>query len=114
MPLEPQVIPLPTWTPVERPDVRGVEAVLLHRDASLLAVTLKFDANATIDEHTAAWDIDVVCLEGQGWVSVGADSAEIRAGEEVRCPQGEPHRLWTNGQEMRTLMLERLDTRTAE
>jgi quercetin dioxygenase-like cupin family protein len=96
---------------VARAGVSGVEALVLHRDVSLLVVTLKFDAEATIDEHTADWDIDVVCLEGQGWVSVGVDSAELRPGEEVRWPRGAPHRLWTNGQGMRTLMLERLDTR---
>jgi quercetin dioxygenase-like cupin family protein len=44
-----------------------VEAQVLHRDANLLVVMLKFEANATIDEHSADWDIDVVCLEGQGW-----------------------------------------------
>ena len=112
MSLKPQAIPVPTWTPVDRPGVRGVEALVLHRDASLLVVILRFGASATIDEHSAPWDIDVVCLEGRGWVSIGSDSAELSAGKGVHFPQGSLHRLWTNSQEMRTLVLERLDTRS--
>lgn len=35
---------------------------------------LRFALYATIDEHDAPIDIDVLCLSGTGWVSVGADT----------------------------------------
>jgi quercetin dioxygenase-like cupin family protein len=106
--LQPAPVPRNEWTPLDRTGARGVEARVIFRDATLLVVMLRFEGNATIDEHSADWDIDVVCLEGGGWTSVGGATAELRAGERVRWPRGVPHRLWTAEGAMITLMLERL------
>jgi len=38
--------------------------------------------------------------------SVGSEKAPLRAGQRVRWPAGAPHRLWTEGHEMLTLMVE--------
>ena len=90
-----------------RPGCVGVEGRVLVRDDDLLVAQLRFGADATIDEHAGESDTIVVCLEGAGFTSVGAEVAPIGAGESVRWPQGVPHRLWTEGETMTTLMIER-------
>ncbi len=72
---------------------------------------LRFRRHGTIHEHPAEHDVDVICLEGQGMTSVGSERAAIRAGERVRWPANVSHRLWTEGDEMVTLMIEHLGTR---
>ena len=48
----------------------------------------------------------VVCRGGEGFVSVGRERFPFHAGESVRWPAGAMHRLWTEGAEMTTLMVE--------
>jgi quercetin dioxygenase-like cupin family protein len=81
--------------------------VLVRNDDFSLAM-LRFEPLGTVHEHAGERDTVVVCIEGGGWTSVAGQQAQIRAGETVRWPKGIPHRLWTEGTEMRTLMLERM------
>lgn len=67
---------------------------------------LSFETKATIDEHSADHDIDVGCLEGAGFASVGTQKWPIRIDETIRWPSGQLHRLWTEGESMTTLMIE--------
>lgn len=67
---------------------------------------LRFDPDGTIDEHPADIAIDVICLEGEGMVSVGDESAPLKAGQRVLWPVGVNHRLWTTEHTMLTLMVE--------
>ncbi len=62
---------------------------------------------ATIDEHTAPHDIDVLCIAGSGFTSVGEEELSIKSGENIRWPKGLPHRLWTEDSTMETIMVER-------
>ena len=71
---------------------------------------LRFRKNATIHEHPADIEIDVICLEGEGFTSVSGERAPFHAGQRVRWPAGQPHRLWTEETEMITLMVEHLNT----
>jgi quercetin dioxygenase-like cupin family protein len=80
---------------------------LLRLDHLAVAM-LRFGAKATIHEHPAPMDIDVICLEGQGMTRVGDEQAPLHAGERVRWPANIPHCLWTEGSEMITLMIEHL------
>jgi quercetin dioxygenase-like cupin family protein len=84
--------------------------VLLRGDDVMLAM-LRLAPGATIHEHSAVIEIDVVCLEGSGMTSVDGEAAAIRAGECVRWPAGRQHRLWTEGSEMVTLMVEHVEAR---
>jgi quercetin dioxygenase-like cupin family protein len=68
---------------------------------------LRFRADGTIHEHPGANDTIVMCIDGDGWTSVAGERTELRAGEIVRWPRDMPHRLWTEGTEMTTLMYER-------
>ena len=101
--------PRPEWTPVPRPGVEGVESRLLHHtEGQQLLAQLRFAPHATIDEHDAPHPIDVYCLEGSGFTSVAGQTAALRAGQHVRWPPGQMHRLWTDGDTMLTLMHEHL------
>lgn len=99
--------PSPEWSLLPREGCRGVKGrVLLGRDGLLIA-NLQFDAHATIDRHSAPHDIDVICVAGSGFMSVGDDVSPIQAGETVRWPGHVDHCLWTEDAAMETLMVER-------
>ncbi len=51
-------------------------------------------------------EVDVVCLDGGGSVSVGDETFVFRAGDTIRWPAYTMHRLWTEASEMTTLMIE--------
>jgi quercetin dioxygenase-like cupin family protein len=105
---EPQQVPRPAWSPVPRPGCLNVDGrVLLSRDGLLLAM-LRFAPQATIDEHAASHEIDVVCLEGEGFVSIEDRVNSFAAGQWITWPAGRVHRLWTADRGMITLMVERL------
>jgi quercetin dioxygenase-like cupin family protein len=80
--------------------------VLLTRDGLGLAM-LKFEPEGTIDEHAAPHEIDVVCLEGAGYISIEDRIWAFAAGLSLTWPAGRLHRLWTGDQGMVTLMVER-------
>jgi quercetin dioxygenase-like cupin family protein len=99
--------PRPEWSPVPAEGASGVESrALLHED-DLFVAQLRFVENATIHEHPSPNEITAVCLEGEGFTSVGGETSSIKAGEHVRWPPNVPHRLWTEGSKMLTLMIER-------
>jgi quercetin dioxygenase-like cupin family protein len=99
-------IPRPTWTPLPFEGCYGVEGKVLLRLEHLHIAMLRFGPQATIHEHPADIDVDVICLEGQGMTSVSGQQSALHAGEQVRWPAGLPHRLWTENSEMITLMVE--------
>jgi quercetin dioxygenase-like cupin family protein len=103
-------MPRPHWEPVPRRGTVGVIGRVLLRRAGIAIANLRFAANATIDEHSAPFDIDVICIAGEGFVSIGKESRPFRAGERVVWPAGVDHRLWTREAEMETLMVERSGT----
>jgi quercetin dioxygenase-like cupin family protein len=69
---------------------------------------LRFEPGGTIHEHPGLNDTIVICIDGEGWTSVAEERTQIQAGEIVRWPGDVPHRLWTEGTEMTTLMFERI------
>ena len=103
--IEPQ--PRPDWSPLPREGCVNVEGRVLLVGDGLAIAMLRFAPNATIDPHAATFPVDVICLEGAGFTAVGDDAAPIAAGQRVRWPPGLPHRLWTEGGAMTTLMIER-------
>ena len=98
--------PRPDWEPVPYEGVVGVEGRVLIRENDFFLAQLRFAEHATIHEHPGPNDTIVVCLEGEGMTSVGAETTELRQGQQVRWPRGVPHRLWTEGSTMTTLMFE--------
>ncbi len=99
--------PRPEWGPVPREGTRNVDGrVLLYKD-NLVIANLRFSPNATIDRHSAPFDIDVLCIEGKGKTSIDDDVFDISAGDTIRWPRDKDHCLWTDDATMETIMVER-------
>jgi quercetin dioxygenase-like cupin family protein len=98
-------IPRPGWDPL--PHAVGVVGRVLVREWGFFIAELRFSEHATIHEHPGASDTIVTCIQGEGFTSVGDETMAIREEQQVRWPKGIPHRLWTEGSTMTTLMFER-------
>jgi quercetin dioxygenase-like cupin family protein len=105
---EPQPALDSDWQPLPRRGCVNVDSRrLLVRDGLALAL-LRFQPAGTIDEHAAPHDVDVVCLDGEGYISVEDRVNTFAAGQWLTWPAGQVHRLWTAERGMVTLMVERL------
>jgi quercetin dioxygenase-like cupin family protein len=85
---------------------KNVEGKVLLVEPSLVLALLRFQPHGTIHEHSADFEIDVICLDGEGFTSVDAEIATLAAGQIVRWPALHQHRLWTDDSTMQTLMVE--------
>jgi quercetin dioxygenase-like cupin family protein len=94
------------WSPLPLEGCRNVDAKVLVSQNELTVAMLRFSAAATIHEHEADHETEVVCLEGSGFTSIDGIAAPIKAGETVHWPRGHPHRLWTEDVPMLALMIE--------
>ena len=104
-------IPGAGWDPLPFEGCVGVVGRVLVREDSYFVAQLRFSEHATIHEHPGDNDTIVVCLEGEGLTSVAGEVAPLHAGEQARWPRDVPHRLWTDGGTMVTLMIERTTSR---
>ena len=111
MAIEVTSVPRPAWSPLPFDGCRDVEGKTLLAQKGLFIAMLRFARDATIHEHPADHDVDVVCLEGNGKTSVGGEETTIQAGERVRWPANVAHRLWTEDDVMVTLMVEHPDSK---
>ena len=102
-------IPRPGWDPLPGDGVVGVVGRVLVRERSFFVAELRFSEHATVHEHPGERDTIVVCLAGEGYTSVGGETSPLQEGQEARWPKGVPHRLWTEGSTMTTLMVECID-----
>jgi quercetin dioxygenase-like cupin family protein len=102
----PQPVPRPDWSPLLVDGAVGIDGKVLLPPPPPVIATLRFSRNAGFPAHAAPFDVDVVCLDGAGFVLVGEDSYPFRAGEHIRWPANVIHRLWTESEEMSTLMVE--------
>jgi quercetin dioxygenase-like cupin family protein len=105
--IEIRACPRPEWQPLPAEGAVGVASRALLHEEDIFVAQLRFSERATIHEHPGANETVVVCLEGEGYTSVGDAVAPLREGEQVRWPKGIPHRLWTEETTMLTLMIER-------
>lgn len=102
-------VPRPEWSPLPYEGCVGVDGKVLVREEDFFVAMLRFGEHATIHEHPAPNHTIVVCVEGHGFTSVAGETASLRAGERTVWPKDVPHRLWTEGSTMTTLMIERPD-----
>jgi quercetin dioxygenase-like cupin family protein len=102
----PQSIPRSDWSPLPRPGCVNVEGKVLHRGAGLALAMLRFQPDGCIDEHSADFDIEVICLEGCGFISIESDVSEFKANQSLLWSRGNLHKLWTTTSAMTTLMVE--------
>jgi quercetin dioxygenase-like cupin family protein len=97
------------WDPLPGDGVVGVVGRVLVRHDDFFVAQLRFIEHATIHQHAGERDAVVVCIEGEGYTSVGDETVPLREGQQVRWPKGISHGLWTEGSTMSTLMIEHLD-----
>jgi quercetin dioxygenase-like cupin family protein len=100
-------VPRPEWEPLPYEGCRGVEGKVPVRDQDFFIAVLRFTEDGTIHEHPGPNDTIVVCLEGSGFTSLAGETAPLQAGDRVEWPRDVPHRLWTDGSPMTTMMVER-------
>jgi quercetin dioxygenase-like cupin family protein len=99
-------IPRPGWDPLPGEGVVGVTGRVLVREDTFFVAQLRFVEHATVHPHPGDRDAIVVCIEGEGFTSVGDEISPLREGQQVRWPRGVVHGLWTEGSTMSTLMIE--------
>lgn len=102
----PRPVPRPDWSPLPVEGAVGVEGKVLLPPPPPVIAMLRFSRNAGFPAHAAPFDVDVICLDGAGFVLVGEEPFPFRAGHYVRWPANVMHRLWTETEEMITLMVE--------
>jgi quercetin dioxygenase-like cupin family protein len=101
--------PRPGWDPLPGDGVVGVVGRVLVREESFFVAQLRFAERASISPHPGERDTIVVCIEGEGFTSVGDEALPLREGQQVRWPRGIVHGLWTEDSTMTTLMVEHFD-----
>ena len=84
----------------------NVEGKVIIGDDDLVLAVLLFGEHAHINPHAGPNNALVSCLEGNGFTSVGGETAELHAGQTVFWPAGVHHDLWTEDSTMTTLMYE--------
>ena len=79
---------------------------MIHQDARGSIAELAFGPRATLVPHTNPNTTYFVVISGGGFVQVGAERVAVNHGEAVVWPAGEPHAAWTEGTEMRAIVVE--------
>ena len=102
-----RAIPRPGWDPLPFDGCVGVIGRVLVHEEDFFVAQLRFAEHATIHGHPGENDTIVVCIEGEGFTSVAAETAPLHEGQQARWPKGITHRLWAEDSTMTTLMVER-------
>ncbi|MGC8634656.1 MAG: cupin domain-containing protein [Candidatus Limnocylindrales bacterium] len=88
------------------PGTRGVTGQVIHQDGRGSIAEMAFAPGAVIAPHTNLNTSFFVVVSGGGFVQVGSERARVGHGEAVLWPAGELHGAWTEGTEMRALVIE--------
>ena len=88
------------------PGTRGVSGQVIHQDGRGTIAELAFSPGAMIAPHTNPNTTYFVVVSGGGFVQVADERARVGHGEAVLWPAGELHGAWTEGTEMRALVVE--------
>jgi quercetin dioxygenase-like cupin family protein len=89
------------------PGTQNVEgAVIMHDDRAIVS-ELAFGRYAMITPHENPTNTALfVVISGAGFVQVGDERARVNHGEAVVWPAGEMHGAYTDGTEMRAIVVE--------
>ena len=88
------------------PGTRGVSAQVIHQDARGIVAELALGPHAVITPHSNPNTTYFIVISGGGFVQVGLEQARVSHGEAVLWPAGETHGAWTDGTEMRAIVVE--------
>ena len=91
------------------PGTQGVSGQIIFSDDRAVVTELAFQRFALIAPHTNQANTALfVVISGGGFVQVGEERARVNHGEAVVWPAGEVHGAYTDGTEMRVLIVELL------
>jgi quercetin dioxygenase-like cupin family protein len=88
------------------PGTQGVTGQVIHQDGRGTVAELAFAARAMMAPHTNPNTTYFVVVSGGGFVQVADERARVGHGEAVVWPAGQLHGAWTDGTEMRALVVE--------
>jgi quercetin dioxygenase-like cupin family protein len=88
------------------PGTVGIEGQVIESGPYGVVAELAFGRNARITPHTNPNHTWFVVIEGGGWVGVGNERTRIQAGEAALWPPDELHAAWTDGTQMRAIVVE--------
>jgi len=88
------------------PGTRGVTGAVIHQDARGLIAELAFERHAVIAPHDNPNTTYFVVIAGGGFVQVGDEGTRVNQGEAIVWPAGVAHGAYTDGSEMRAIVIE--------
>jgi quercetin dioxygenase-like cupin family protein len=89
------------------PGTRGVAGALLLSDERAVITEVAFGPYAMITPHSNQANTALfIVIAGGGFVQVGDERARVNHGEAVIWPPGIPHGAYTDGTEMRAIIVE--------
>jgi quercetin dioxygenase-like cupin family protein len=91
------------------PGTIGISAQVIWNDARAHISELAFSRRALIGPHTNPNTALFVVISGGGFVQVGDERARVNHGEAVVMPPDTVRGAWTDGSEMRVLVVELME-----
>jgi len=88
------------------PGSRGVTGTVIHQDARGVIAELAFERHALVAPHDNPNTAFFVVISGGGFVQVGEERNRVNQGEAVVWPAGVAHGAYTDGSEMRAIVIE--------
>lgn len=89
------------------PGTKNVEGAVIYGDDRAVVSELAFGRYAMVVPHENPENTAIfVVISGAGWVQVGEDRARINHGEAVVWPPRVAHGAYTDGTEMRAIVVE--------
>ena len=85
---------------------RGVEGAVIHHDEKALVSELAFGRFAMVAPHSNPNTSLFIVISGGGYVQVGEERTRVIHGEAVLWPANVPHGAYTDGTEMRAIVIE--------
>jgi quercetin dioxygenase-like cupin family protein len=93
-----------------RPDgpagTQGVTGQVIHHDEHAAVSELAFQRHAMITPHSNPNATLFIVISGGGYVQVGDERTRVNHGEAVVWPPDVPHGAYTDGSEMRAIVIE--------
>jgi quercetin dioxygenase-like cupin family protein len=92
--------------PESAPGTRGLSGQVIWNDERGNVSELAFARDGGIAAHENPNTTLFIVVSGGGWVQVGEERTRVTHGEAVVWPPGVPHGAWTEGTEMRAIVVE--------
>lgn len=96
------------------PGTQGITGQVIWNDARANISELAFSRRALIAPHSNPNTTLFIVVSGGGWVQVGEERIRINHGEAVVWPAGIDHGAYTDGSEMRAIVVELSDHGAAD